>query len=458
MGRLAVFSPYNADQVLVYTEFLAEELKERDGSYFEDFTQDGLQKDALKVLNAVKEKGVSYQFFAADDLYDLMVNDQAFFNDFTADGLQADRKEVLKALDRDARYFLFSKDRDVSLLNSITRVLHGRTAAGVLRFCVEDFLQGSCQIIYLIKKWRELSAISRAYTSFTVLLGMAMSFGKPLVEGPEIYRAYKNVQKVVELNKKQSSSQGTSTHPVETPHGSEVQPLLPDTQPAIEQPLLSQESEIVDLSGRTFSVAIRLSTVYLWAAIILFPVARMDDFQCDMGTPPLVPSLVALFAFTAHLVAQVEENGGRSWLEKQWQPAKASSGRCKPFSECINFVARPIIMDTIFMFLGVLDIFNDMVFALNLWHCEPITWVSWRTQHFEMQHLSVEIPKYKLFLPVDLTLQHIVVGVLVVGVVICQCVPGIILLFTPNTPFRSAMAMKLNELGFLLAATTTSEP
>ena len=327
--------------------------------------------------------------------------------------------------------------------------LDGRRYAAILRFCVEDLLQGLCQLAYLCKRWRGLSAWSRLYTTFSIMLGWAVSLGTPLYEAPEIRRAYQAVESVKKfINNESTPGRQGATEGV--PSGEEQTPLL-----------LPRNSEI----HVPFADDVRISTLLLWSATLLFPITLYDSFQCDISTPPMLSFQVFVGAFVFHLFAQTlviarETN----WLRETSR--------------------LTLLKVAFFMFLGVLDVFNDVVFAFTIAHCDPISWLSWHADisrdtpvevvfNQTIPHTPIElifnqtfhvllpgevhIPKTRVDFPHGVTLQHLVLFVLIVGVGICQALPGIVMVFQRNDPFVASLVMKVNEMGLLLAATAAGE-
>jgi hypothetical protein len=281
------------------------------------------------------------------------------------------------------------------------------------------------------------------------MLGWAVSLGTPLYEAPEIRRAYQAVESVKKfINNESTPGRQGATEGV--PSGEEQTPLL-----------LPRNSEI----HVPFADDVRISTLLLWSATLLFPITLYDSFQCDISTPPMLSFQVFVGAFVFHLFAQTlviarETN----WLRETSR--------------------LTLLKVAFFMFLGVLDVFNDVVFAFTIAHCDPISWLSWHADisrdtpvevvfNQTIPHTPIElifnqtfhvllpgevhIPKTRVDFPHGVTLQHLVLFVLIVGVGICQALPGIVMVFQRNDPFVASLVMKVNEMGLLLAATAAGE-
>jgi len=299
-------------------------------------------------------------------------------------------------------------------------VFIGKASAGAIRTLLEDLLQLSCQVIFLIKKWKLLEPHMKVYTLSSITAGMALAVLGPTKEYLSMrnMRAKAKSKRPTLLNSlgldADNSAMAVSTCSAQKTQGP-FMAAAPGTYTL-------RDTSIVELvtgkgymkkhSEQVHQVLVGTATFYWCLMLLMF---AFDNPACGEQTPRWKwLSFVAstLVDFVAQLWISLHGRQGYKLL-------------------IFNF--RKILFGTFLSVLGHFDTFADVNFTSMISECEPITW------------FSIKDTVYNL--PLGLSLQNVANFTLIVGVFMFQAVPGILFLVRKQW---LPMIFKINEFNLLL--------
>lgn len=351
-----------------------------------------------------------------------------------------------------------------------------KCVAGAVRVLLEDVVNGFCQAVFLVKYWHDstVSESTKYFAIASIVVGITVSTLGPCKDMLSMRALRKNS----ELEKysiladtgsdtgklqdweldgfvMEQGSPGASAGARAGTHagaGAGEGSGAGAIEAGKAQPFLGREArELTPVTLTSLSIgefirgaderawhwneahkALFISAGTFWIAMALIPIF----FGAKIGQTRNVPLAMMMYFVLTSLVCTLLElwvvihtrHGLRFLQEGGEHLSRALRGQCK------ELVASAAI---VFSMLGRYDTFSDIVFTVMLFkdaeiNGHEITWFSIWDHRFEM-HVPL---KYISFFAV------------VVGVFMCQALPGMILL-----GFRRAlpMAFKFNEFQFLLA-------
>eukprot|EP00929_Paragymnodinium_shiwhaense_P026833 TRINITY_DN15872_c0_g1_i2.p1 TRINITY_DN15872_c0_g1~~TRINITY_DN15872_c0_g1_i2.p1 ORF type:complete len:425 (-),score=59.33 TRINITY_DN15872_c0_g1_i2:453-1667(-) len=320
-----------------------------------------------------------------------------------------------------------------------------KASAGAIRFLCEDCSNAVCQLLFLCKFWDKAALGSRVFTVLSVCVGLVISLAGPLVEAVQARRfrrrsltsqfCQEQGQQVAEdmdavmpvtvkaedgecsgetdRDPKSDEDDGVERHATEVERSScHHRPVLKDVR--CSQLLTGRTSSASKTAARRLLVA----AMAFWTMMIVSPWA----FPQGCGKDPPAAAL-SLFFVTSMSITLLE-----LWV----------------FLQTLNGYVLFKNLHSTFLkgfFLGHLnrfDTFTDVMFAGMLNDCDPITGVSIRDT--------------EMHFPFGVDLRTIVIVVLVFGVFLCQCLPGLWLLaYKRDTPGCLPLALQFNNFSLLLA-------
>jgi len=295
-----------------------------------------------------------------------------------------------------------------------------KASAAAIRFFFEDCIQSFCQVVFLIKRWRDptISQSSKLFTIFSICAGLMTSLAGPVKE-IIAYRKTKATQqelsiselelqqalleaeeKFEEVQLQKADQRAEAASAVKESLSSSPRPAGPaNLGGPVLIPDVTLEEFFINAKGtfrKSFMAHIVLvfTNFAFWGTMVSIPIALDEKLHCKSD----IPAAGHLAFFMISILAVLVE---------VWTILHSKRGYLLLRDNLPKF-----LLSVGFSFLGRFDTYSDITFYKILSDCEPITWFS--------------IHEHVYQLPV--ALERISFWCLIVGVGCLQALPGTIML------------------------------
>eukprot|EP00746_Dinoflagellata_sp_MGD_P122837 gnl/MRDRNA2_/MRDRNA2_57607_c0_seq1.p1 gnl/MRDRNA2_/MRDRNA2_57607_c0~~gnl/MRDRNA2_/MRDRNA2_57607_c0_seq1.p1 ORF type:complete len:555 (-),score=112.80 gnl/MRDRNA2_/MRDRNA2_57607_c0_seq1:147-1811(-) len=330
----------------------------------------------------------------------------------------------------------------------------GKMVSGLVRFLFEDLIQSFCQCVFLCKVWHHVSTSTKVFTFCSIVAGVSISLMGPVMEMLKVRKLRKEKGEVHGGEDMQLTVFGEdpdSTYELLHDTEDKKEKLLEEKQATPEKNNVAPEGEaaakqvkddikqdvpqFTETTIRNMSIPefirggsmdskhgkwahglLVSGALMFWIAMGMIPFLFDEKLTCG-GNIPAGGHLVFFMTVMINLMIEfwIMIHGREGYLMFRNHHPK-------------------FILGAVLSFLGRFDTYSDVTSVTMILKCDAITWWSIEGIYF--------------YVPFGLELSQIALFALMVGVFLCQALPGTILLVRKRA---FPIAFKLNEFNVLLA-------